>query len=40
MKYRQYKFSKLVKVVTQAKTKFSVNQWLHLYFFFKILEIL
>ena len=24
-KYRQYKFSKLVKVVTPAKTKFSVN---------------
>jgi hypothetical protein len=24
-----------VKVVTRAKTKFSVNQWLHLYFFLK-----
>jgi hypothetical protein len=40
MKYRQNKFPKLVKIVTCAKTKFSVNQWLHLYFFFKILEIL
>jgi hypothetical protein len=29
-----------VKDVTRAKTKFSVNQWLHLCFFFKILEIL
>jgi hypothetical protein len=25
-KYRQYKFSKLVKVVTRAKAKFSINR--------------
>jgi hypothetical protein len=32
-KYRQYKFSKLVKV---AKAKFSINRWLHLYFSLKL----
>ena len=30
-KYRQYKFSKLVKVA-----KFSINRWLHLYFSLKL----
>ena len=36
MKYRQYKFSKLVKVVTRTKVKFSINRWLHLYFSLKL----
>ena len=35
-KYRQYKFSKLVKVVTRAKANFSINRWLHLYFSLKL----
>jgi hypothetical protein len=35
-KYRQYKFSKFVKVVTRAKAKFSINRWLHLYFSLKL----
>ena len=35
-KYRQYKFSKLVKVVTRTKAKFSINHWLHLYFSLKL----
>ena len=35
-KYRQYKFSKLVKVVTRTKAKFSINRWLHLYFSLKL----
>ena len=29
-------FSKLVKVVTRAKAKFSINRWLHLYFLLKL----
>ena len=36
MKYRQYKFSKLVKVVTRTKAEFSINGWLHLYFSLKL----
>jgi hypothetical protein len=36
MKYRQYKFSKLVKVVTRTKAEFSINRWLHLYFSLKL----
>ena len=35
-KYRQYKFSKLEKVVTRTKAKFSINRWLHLYFLLKL----